>query len=71
MILYIVFALIAIVIATAILYARWNYGTLEATGVPVVPPKFILGSDPHLHKQVLHEMDMKRAKKYGRWWGVS
>ena len=41
MILYLV-AVIAVVIAIAILYAQWNYGTLESTGVP---PKFILGSD--------------------------
>ena len=70
MILY-AFTLIAIVIATVILYARWHYGTLEASGVPVVPPKFILGSDPDMHKIVLHEEDKIRAKKYGRFWGVS
>ena len=66
----IIFGLIVIAIATVIIYARWHYGTLESTGVPVVPPGFILGSDPDLHKLIISEVDRSRGEKYGRVWGV-
>jgi hypothetical protein len=53
-----------------IIYARWNYGVLEATGVPVIKPTFFLGSVPDLHLQVQTEQDIKRFRHFGLSWGV-
>jgi cytochrome P450 family 3 subfamily A len=53
-----------------LIYARWNYGTLEALNVPVAKRSFFLGSTPDLHKTVQHLEDIRRYKKYGPIYGV-
>lgn len=57
----------------AVIYARWNYGTLEKIkGVPkVITPAFVGGSDIHVYKKVVHEEDTENVKKYGKIYGVS
>ncbi|CAG7731625.1 unnamed protein product, partial [Allacma fusca] len=62
--------LIILVLATLVLYARWHYGVLESMEVPVVPPTFLFGSLPDLHRRVTHDEDMKHFKKYGPIYGV-
>lgn len=64
-------ALLLIVATSLVIYARWNYGTLERLGIPVVKPSFILGSTPDLHLKVAHFEDIERFKKYGKIYGVN
>ncbi|CAG7733988.1 unnamed protein product, partial [Allacma fusca] len=65
-----IFLGIAVLFLGVIIYSRWYYGVLESMGVPVVPTTMFLGSVPDLHKQVIHEMDIKYFKKYGPVYGV-
>lgn len=51
-------------------YMRWNYGSLEKLGIPVVKPHFLLGSLPNRHLIIDHENDYKLFKKYGEIFGV-
>jgi len=69
--LLIVIALIIIFVTSLIVYARWNYGTLEKLGIPVVKTSFILGSTPDLHRKVAHFEDIERFRKYGKIYGVT
>jgi hypothetical protein len=71
MLLLVVIVLFVIFITSLVIYARWNYGTLEAMGIPVIKPFFILGSTPDLHRKVAHFEDIERFKKYGSVYGVS
>jgi len=60
-------------ITAAIIYARWNYGTLEKVkGLPaVIKPSFIGGSDPFIHKKIVCDDDTRNVQKYGKIFGVS
>jgi len=59
-----------VVVLILILYARWNYGILEAMHIPVVKPHFLLGSTYNAHNEVGGEADLRRFKKYGSIYGV-
>lgn len=61
----------ALVGACLIIYARWNYGTLESIGIPVMEPTFFLGSVPDLHLKVQTDEDISRYLKFGTIWGVT
>lgn len=61
----------ALLVSAALVHARENYGTLEACGIPVVKPTLFRGSEPNLHKTVVHLADIERFKKFGGIWGVS
>lgn len=67
--LFLLAALLAI--SGLLVYARWNYGILEKSGIPVIPPTFFKGSVPRLHAQVQTEQDILRFKELGPTWGVS
>jgi len=54
-----------------VVYARWNYGLLEASGIPLIKPTFFLGSVPDLHKKIQTEEDIRRFKEFGPNWAVS
>ncbi|ODM99103.1 Cytochrome P450 3A56 [Orchesella cincta] len=65
------FGIAVVFIAIAlIVYARWNYGTLEKMNIPVVKPSFLLGSTPDLHLKVQHLEDVLRFQKHGKVFGV-
>ena len=51
-------------------YMRWNYGSLEKLGIPVVKPHLLLGSRPNQHLIVCHENDYDLFKTYGEVFGV-
>ncbi|ODN01203.1 Cytochrome P450 3A5 [Orchesella cincta] len=73
MILFVVGILVglaSVVSICLVLYARWNYGVLEAAGVPVIKPSFFLGSVPNLHQKIQTEEDIKRFQEYGPIWGL-
>ena len=54
------------------IYARWNYGSLEKMGIPVVKYTHpILGSTKELYETVGGENDIKWMKEYGQIFGVS
>jgi len=59
-----------LVIGALIIYARWNYGRLEALGIPVVKPNFIFGSTFNVHNELTSSIDIERFRKYGPVWGV-
>ncbi|CAL8116989.1 unnamed protein product [Orchesella dallaii] len=61
--------LFAIILTILLSQARENYGILEAGGIPVVKPTLLLGSEPKIHKTVLHLADIERFKKFGGIWG--
>jgi hypothetical protein len=63
-------ALISGIIVSLILYARWNYGTLESLGIPVVKPHWFLGSNYNYTELYHHWEDWNRAKKLGLVYGV-
>jgi len=71
MILEIIVAIFVAFLAFCIVYARWEYGTLETKGIPVIKPYFIMGSDPLSHKKVTQHEDLRRMHKYGHVYGVS
>ncbi|CAG7827251.1 unnamed protein product, partial [Allacma fusca] len=56
--------------ALLVLYFRWNYGTLEKLGIPVVKTHFLLGSQSDLNKIVGHERDYEWFQTYGDIYGV-
>lgn len=53
-----------------VVYARLNYGVLEAMGIPVLKPTFFMGSVPDLHLKVQTQEDINRFKEFGPIWGV-
>ena len=58
-----------VVLLLGILFLRRTYGTLEKTGIPVMPPSLFLGSEPFLkHKITYVEQDRENRRKYGRVW---
>lgn len=67
----IVLVLIFALIFGLIAYARWNYGVLEATGIPVIKPTLFNGSVPDLHLKVQTDEDIKRFQEFGPLWGVN
>ena len=71
MLLLIVLLTIAGIIASLILYARWNYGVLEALGIPVAKPHFLLGSTYNAHNELTSSVDIDRLRTYGPVYGVS
>jgi hypothetical protein len=59
------------VVSALIIYARWNYGTLEKVqGLKVVKPAFVGGSEPFMYKKVVCHNDMQLTKEYGPVYGV-
>ena len=51
-------------------HLRRNRGQLEALGIPVEPPGFILGSPPHAHHQhYFHTLQIEGFQKYGKTFG--
>lgn len=64
--------LVSFLVACLILvgYIRWNYGTLEKLGIPVIKPHFLLGSSPNRAEILNHEEDYKWFKQYGEVFGV-
>ncbi|CAG7820488.1 unnamed protein product, partial [Allacma fusca] len=56
--------------ALLVLYFRWNYGTLEKLGIPVVKTHFLLGSQTDFNKIVGHERDYEWFQTYGDIYGV-
>jgi len=71
LILFLVVLLCFLVFIGLILYARWNYGVLEALEIPVIKPTLFMGSVPDLHMKVQTEQDILRFNEYGVNWGVS
>lgn len=63
-------ALILTVAIGLIIYARWNFGTLEALGLPVVKPHWLLGSNYNSNELYHNWEDLKRAKELGPVYGV-
>ncbi|CAG7732637.1 unnamed protein product [Allacma fusca] len=64
---------VLIFLSTAILlviYFRWNYGTLEKLGIPVVETHFLLGSQSDFHKIIGHERDYEWFETHGEIYGV-
>ena len=60
---------LAVVLLLCILFLRRTYGTLEKTGIPVMPPSLFLGSEPFLkHKINYVEFDLENRRRYGRVW---
>ncbi len=62
--------IIAFVIVSLIIYARWNFGKLEKMGIPVVKPHFLLGSTHDLYKIPAPEQDILWMEQYGGFFGV-
>ncbi len=67
----ILLSILILVVSILVIYARWNYGTLEKMNIPVVKPSFLLGSTPDLHLKVQHLEDVARYQKYGSVYGVT
>jgi len=63
-------AVLLVGIVSLIIYARWNYGTLEALGIPVVKPFLFFGSNYNEYKLVLSDVSIERLKKYGQIYGA-
>ncbi|ODM98967.1 Cytochrome P450 3A56 [Orchesella cincta] len=71
--LILLYALLAIflIILGLITYARWNFGTLEKTGIPVVKPDhFLLGSAMLTYEKPGGLADVELMKKYGPVFGL-
>ena len=64
-------SLILVAVAAFVAYARWEYGSLEKMGIPVVKPGWVLGSQPNMHKLILQDEDCRNAQTLGKTWGVS
>lgn len=67
----VVLSTVLCVISLLIIYARWNYGFLEALGIPVVKPHFILGSLFSTRFDPIGYRDVELMKKHGQIFGVS
>ncbi|ODM97640.1 Cytochrome P450 3A31, partial [Orchesella cincta] len=61
--------LVVLLAALIIREGRKKYGVLEQSGIPVIEPTLFLGSEPNIHKTVLHLADIERFNKYGPIWG--
>lgn len=63
--------LFLLVIFGLVTYARWNFGSLENQGIPVVKPHhFLLGGAMLSFKKVGGLLDLEHMKKYGPIFGV-
>ena len=63
--------LVGVIVVLLILFLRRNYGSLENSGFPVIPPTLCFGSGPFmLHKTNLSKLDQDRFEKYGKIWGA-
>jgi hypothetical protein len=58
------------VIASLIIYARWNYGLLEKMGIPVIKPWLFLGSNYMEPWSIIKDVEISRQAKYGTIYGV-
>jgi hypothetical protein len=58
------------IFVSLVVYARWNYGKLEAMGIPVVKPHWLLGSNFNYMELYHHWEDLHRSKKLGPVYGV-
>jgi len=54
-----------------VIYARWNYGKLEAMGLPVETPHWFMGNMANHDNVYHHWVDLERTKKLGLIYGVS
>lgn len=63
-------AFVALVLGL-ILYARWNYGTLEKLGIPVDKPHFLLGNTYYTYHTPGGLLDIDNFKRLGPVYGVS
>lgn len=67
---FIALAVATCIIAGLIIYARWNFGTLEKMGIPVVPYHPITGHARETYETVGGLNDIIWNKKYGPIFGV-
>ncbi|CAG7817390.1 unnamed protein product [Allacma fusca] len=56
--------------ALLVVYLRWNHGTLEKLGIPVVKTHFLLGSQNSFTEVFGPERDLERFETYGEIYGV-
>ncbi|OXA45210.1 Cytochrome P450 3A56 [Folsomia candida] len=64
------FILITVLVGLVI-YARWNYGTLEKLGIPMVgKPFLIFGNTIDAYSKVVGTLDIERFNKFGPIYGV-
>lgn len=70
--LFVLPGVLIVIITTLIIYARWNYGSVEKTkGLKhTIKPYFIGGSDPFFYNKSYWEQDLKDGGKYGKVYGV-
>lgn len=73
--LFILLSTLAILLLSAyglITYARWNFGSLESQGIPVVKPQhFLLGGAMLAFEKNGGLLDVEHMKKYGPVFGVN
>lgn len=70
MIVLIVVAALISLVASLLVYARWNHGTLEKLGIPVIVDHPLLGSVKATHEEAGALKDIEWIKKYGQVFGV-
>lgn len=64
-------AIFACVVAGLWIYARWNFGTFEKMGIPVVEyTNPLLGSAPDIYTKIGGLNDVAWMGKYGKIFGV-
>ncbi len=62
--------ILSLIAVGLLIYARWEHGTFEKMGIPVVPHHLFLGSIKELYETVGGLQDYKWMKKYGKIFGV-
>lgn len=70
MFLEVVFLVAVLTVLLGILYARWNFGTLERMGYKVVEPHWFFGSNNNIINVHAHWEDVKRNEELGPIYGV-
>ncbi|CAG7732505.1 unnamed protein product, partial [Allacma fusca] len=65
-----VFLTLALLSALLVLYLRWNHGTLEKLGIPVVKTHFLLGSQSSFTEVFGPERDLEWFQAHGKIYGV-
>lgn len=63
-------AAIVCVLVSLWVYGRWNYGTLEKMGIPVVDHHPLLGSVKAIYKEAGALKDIEWMNKHGPVFGV-
>lgn len=71
MILFALSVLVLLVLVGLLIYARWEHGTLEKMGIPIVPHHPILGSTREIYSAPGGLNDNKWMKKHGKIFGVN